>query len=562
MPDTEKTEHEKPDGGLKEIFTSLMIAFAMALSFRGFVVEGFVIPTGSMAPTLLGMHMRFQAPETGEDWSVGPWHYGDTPSGKVPKKIQGQSLHGPVSVGVPGTGSALSGGASEIRMSQSDVPRRGGDRIFVLKYLYQVFNPDRFDVVVFKNPENPYENYIKRLIGLPGEQIALVDGDVFTRPAEVGGSGNPWEGEGWRIGRKSERVQRDLWYTVFDSRYTPIGPGTSFVAPWQGDGWSYPGDGKYRNESSTSLLTWDSENWPITDFVHYNETGRPTGRPGGHNISAAEGSMASRTPGTTTFVMPCSDVRTLVSVSPDGDGLQVTLTLRTRGNLFRARLTPDEAVLEMRADQNGAAWREIDRNAVSALVRPSRIATVEFWHVDQALYLFVDGRRVAGGSKDGAYEWGPGERIAFTTGLGMNYIEQNQSVLFDASNYTTPELAWSFDGSPVTIHRAGIWRDLYTQPVPYARLRTGEMTRGTHPSSVVTLKSNQFFVCGDNSASSLDSRLMETIDPWVDHEFNPGSPGIVPRELLIGKAFFVYFPSLQWRGKIPVPDFGRMRFIR
>ncbi len=544
-------EHEKPDGGLKEIFTSLMIAFAMALSFRGFVVEGFVIPTGSMAPTLLGMHMRFQSPETGEDWSVGPWHYADPETRQVPKKIQGQSLQGPVSVGVPGTGSALSGGAGEIRMSQSDVPRRGGDRIFVLKYLYQVFNPERFDVVVFKNPTNPYENYIKRLIGLPGEQIALVDGDVFTRPAEVGGSGNQWEGEGWRIGRKSERVQRDLWYTVFDSRYTPIGPGTSFVAPWQGDGWSYPGDGVYRHESGgSSLLTWDSEGWPITDFVHYNETNTRVNQ----HIELANGSMQRNT----TSVMPNSDIRTLVSVRPDGDGLAATATLRTRGHLFRGRVGGGEAVIEMRADQGGRTWREIDRQPVAGGATKNKVTTIEFWHVDQALYLFVDGRRVAGGSDAGAYDWNPAQRVTFATGLGMDNIEQQPSVLYTARNYTSPELAWSFEGSPVTIHRAGVWRDLYIQPAVIA----GMPARAIHPSSVVTLRPDQFFVCGDNSASSQDSRLMTTIDPWVDHEFNPGSPGIVPRELLIGKAFFVYFPSLQWRGKIPVPDFGRMRFIR
>jgi signal peptidase I len=34
---------------LKETFTSIIIAFAMAFIFRGFVVEAFVIPTGSMA---------------------------------------------------------------------------------------------------------------------------------------------------------------------------------------------------------------------------------------------------------------------------------------------------------------------------------------------------------------------------------------------------------------------------------------------------------------------------------------------------------------------------------
>ena len=548
-------DHEKPEGGFKEIFTSLTIAFAMALAFRGFVVEGFVIPTGSMAPTLLGMHMRFQAPETGENWSVGPWDYDESLPGKPPRKIQGQSPYGAISVGVPGTGSPLDGGSQPIQIRQTDVPRRSGDRIFVLKYLYQVFNPERFDVVVFKNPENPYENYIKRLIGLPNEQIALVDGDVFTRPGTLAGSGNAWEGEGWQIGRKAEKAQRDLWYPVFDSRDTPLATNTPFTPPWQGQGWGFSGDGVYRQDArAPSMLSWDSEQWPITDFVHYNQTNTR----GRHTIALANGSMHD----STTSVMPCSDIRALVSVRPDSEGLVTALNLRTRGHLFRASVTPSEAVLEMRPDQQGSAWIEIDRQSIGSSPDPSRIATIEFWHVDQALYLFIDGRRVAGGGDEGAYDWNPAQRASFATGLGMTDIERRPSVLFTALNYTQPELSWSFEGSPLTIHRAGVWRDLYIQPAVIGR----SPSRATHPSNVITLEPDQFFVCGDNSASSKDSRLMSTIDPWVEHEFFPEdesrSPGIVPRELLIGKAFFVYFPSLQWRGKIPVPDFGRMRFIR
>lgn len=55
-----------------------------------------------------------------------------------------------------------------------------GDRILVLKCLYQFQPPRRWDVVVFKNPTNPTQNYIKRLIGLPGETIEIVDGDIFV----------------------------------------------------------------------------------------------------------------------------------------------------------------------------------------------------------------------------------------------------------------------------------------------------------------------------------------------------------------------------------------------
>ncbi len=551
MPDTAAQAKAKPDGGFKEILTSLTIAFAMALAFRGFVVEGFVIPTGSMAPTLLGMHMRFQAPENGENWSVGPWHYIQTPAGEVPKKIQGQAVDGAISVGVPGTGSPLDGGARQIPMNRSDVPRRSGDRIFVLKYLYQVFDPERFDVVVFKNPTNPYENYIKRLIGLPSEQVALVDGDVFTRPSSLADGSNPWEGEGWRIGRKRERVQRDLWYTIFDSRYTPVYAQTPFTPPWIGDGWSFSGDGVYRKDSTgPGRLAWDSENWPITDFVSYNDKSDEWAR-------LAAGRMLRDL----TTVMPTSDIRTLVSVKPDGKGLDAGVSLRTRGHVFRAGVNASEAILEMRPDQDGAAWREIDRADAPAL-RADRITTIEFWHVDQALWLFLDGALVAGGAEAGAYDWNPASRIAYTTGLGMVDIRHDPGVLFEAHRYSNPRLTWEFEGSPLTIHRAGVWRDLYYQPAVLRVNGHNQSSRATHPTTTVTLASDEFFVCGDNSAKSQDSRLMSTIDPWVNHEFAPGSPGIIPRELLIGKAFFVYFPSLQWRGRIPVPDFGRMRFIR
>ncbi len=46
------------------------MAFILAFIFRAFVVEAFVIPTGSMAPTLLGAHMRFRCPDCGYTFDV------------------------------------------------------------------------------------------------------------------------------------------------------------------------------------------------------------------------------------------------------------------------------------------------------------------------------------------------------------------------------------------------------------------------------------------------------------------------------------------------------------
>src|SRR3954453_1501328 len=62
-----------------------------------------------------------------------------------------------------------------------------GDRVLVAKFLYDsdVVPPQRYDVVVFKFPERPIEkgtpkNYIKRLLGLPGEIIAVFYGRLFS----------------------------------------------------------------------------------------------------------------------------------------------------------------------------------------------------------------------------------------------------------------------------------------------------------------------------------------------------------------------------------------------
>src|SRR4051812_18692049 len=248
QPDSTTGAGAQEPSSVKETVISVIIAFALAFVFRGFVIEAFLIPTGSMAPTLMGAHEQFKSPRSGYQWAVTPWNY----NGQDPTPVQG-----PMTVHDPMTG-------AEFRDVKVD--RSWGDRIFVMKYLYSIYDPQRFDVVVFKNPRDPTVNYIKRLTGLPGEMIAIIDGDIFSRkwaPGEENAE-NPWLLPGWSVNRKPDRAQRAMWQPVFSSEYTPIRATIDnlrwFDSPWRGGGpgWQIEVRRDYEySGSAPTVLEWD-----------------------------------------------------------------------------------------------------------------------------------------------------------------------------------------------------------------------------------------------------------------------------------------------------------------
>ena len=64
---TQSAEHE----GTKETIESIVIALILAFVFRAFIVEAFVIPTGSMAPTLNGAHGTILCEDCGSGFAYG-----------------------------------------------------------------------------------------------------------------------------------------------------------------------------------------------------------------------------------------------------------------------------------------------------------------------------------------------------------------------------------------------------------------------------------------------------------------------------------------------------------
>lgn len=55
-----------------------------------------------------------------------------------------------------------------------------GDRVIVNKFIYRFKNPERFNIIVFKYPVDPRRKFIKRLIGVGGDKIEIINGTVYV----------------------------------------------------------------------------------------------------------------------------------------------------------------------------------------------------------------------------------------------------------------------------------------------------------------------------------------------------------------------------------------------
>lgn len=59
-----------------------------------------------------------------------------------------------------------------------------GDRVIASRLAYTFNDPERFDIAIFKYPDNEKEYFVKRVIGLPGEKVDILNGTVYITGAD------------------------------------------------------------------------------------------------------------------------------------------------------------------------------------------------------------------------------------------------------------------------------------------------------------------------------------------------------------------------------------------
>lgn len=96
------------------------------------------------------------------------------------------------------------------------------DRILVNKFIYRFKRPERGDVVVFVSPEDKKKDFIKRLVGLPGENIEISNGTILVDDRAVENSSVIKERYYYNrgdFGKKGEavKVPEDAYYVLGDN---------------------------------------------------------------------------------------------------------------------------------------------------------------------------------------------------------------------------------------------------------------------------------------------------------------------------------------------------------
>ncbi len=206
---------------LRETLESIAIAFVLAFLFRTFEAEAFVIPTGSMSPSLQGQHKDVCCTECGYRFRTTASSEGadsrarylagrrdpalaEIIAGMCPMCRQTMPYRLDLPRGVP---------AHIDQQHVEQAPTYPGDRVLVNKYIYAQQDPQRWDVVVFKFPGNGEMNYIKRLVGLPQEVLQIYQGDIFIRAAETE--------EDFGIQRKPADKVQVMLQPVHDTQHDP-----------------------------------------------------------------------------------------------------------------------------------------------------------------------------------------------------------------------------------------------------------------------------------------------------------------------------------------------------
>lgn len=471
-----------------------------------------------------------------------------------------------------------------------------GDRVLVAKYMYDsgVQTPDRWDVVVFRFPQSPLENdiitnYIKRLLGLPGETIAIFFGNLFVYDGldysedtknvppedlwlkDYMYSNKPdamalFQSGDFKILRKSPSTMLALRRLVYDNNH-PAKDLEGILPPrWaaeNGDAWSESAE---KHSFSSKLNSKNGPNW-----LRYHHILRPEDWPDGNDIMGGAKLEEIKTrkhqpklirdfSGYNSYRVPdnfhgagsqplnwVGDLMLECDVSFETAQGEVWIELSKSVDRFQARINLSTGVCRvMRINKENPDGLELASRDTE--VKSPGSYSIRFANFDERLTLWVNGSLVFGDGVEYPRSWSYDKKTE--TFINCGPTENDLQPVSIAANETA-----------VNVSNLKIYRDTYyTLPNNLRRDRNNRnsMTDALLPNEAYDANSafwsdpsqwgplkrldvetlfvqpGHYLCLGDNSPESSDSRA------W----------GTVPERLMLGRALVVYFP------------FDRARLIR
>lgn len=457
-----------------------MLLCVCVVVVRTFSAEAYVVPTGSMAPTLLGWHRELTCPSCGSTFVLGVDEEG--PSGQ-----------------------AVCPNCGERDLEHAPSIECGGDRVLVEKFLYEFRGPHRWEVAVFHFPGDPTQAYVKRVVGLPGESIRIVDGDVFA------------DGQ---ILRKSFPEIRATKILVHDSRFPARN--ASRYPRWlfrRGDragplesGWKSD-EGKFVHDVPSGVSARPLDDWlvykhwdpakgrygPICDFYAYNGSEPRDGN-------------------------EIKDLGVEARMRVSGSVETMSLALRSGSDQFLLRVpVTSDGPIDLTRNRRRVTLENCYNPFKEKGLWPKSVL-VEAAVIDRRVQVAIDGRLLFD-----PYDYEP-----LASG-----IRANES-----------PIAVGVRGGSLEVSELRIYRDIYYTG---SLANTPRYSHGTR--AAVILGPDDYFVLGDNSPVSNDSRF------WTEGPVVRGS-------MFVGKPFLVHLPGqlvpleVFGRSVCWVPDPRRIRYIR
>ena len=427
------------------------LAFALAIVFlvRTFVGEPYGVPTGSMAPTLLGAHKLIRCLACGKEFPVGV--------------LEGSS---PVVCRCP---------ACETTLDIADAPTKSGNRIIVLKGPPKPLR--RWDVAVFKFIDEPRKLYVKRIVGLPGERLRIKAGEI-----EIWNESE----QCWRIARKPAELAKELAIPVWEQEYQKEGRSEAWSSTPK-DSWLRDHDG------------WTSFGVRALSFRYPTPEGgsRLIGDDLAYNLGLTSTQAANAASYWNKASDPVGDLHVAMTVQSLGQWPKVHVEFHRGGRTYKLKF--GDASINLVVDGHEVA--EWSRHSA-----PQRFR-LRCAYVDQRILVWMDEKLVVEWMDDGPeidlypldYASRPGQSLSgdlqpiSIRSIGDSVKLTEVQVLRDL--YHTQDVGL------VDFLPDGSGRDLMGNVREFKRFRDGRMR-----TKEFTVGPYQYFALGDNSEQSLDGR--------------------------------------------------------